>query len=340
MDIRPSITETLAVLNRVLNPTVHRQPSLRRLGRLTLLVTLSATAGCDRFKAALDREGPVADGGDPVWQGDSTFLAGKPAILFRVMDGEHGRVVAPIATMGAQGFRPLKLSNRGWKAFDIDYLHEGHTMQAVSDGRATTDIHLKRGMWVSGTQLDSIPQCIIGPAGVSDAPTGIDLAVVNSRPTTKPASPLSASELQEALSAIPTLIAPSSGVSTSMLPRYKRDVHVLSTGTGPKPTIVVEYNDPEQVSDTLAPIAQRPRQFIVVLDKGLYGFKPTFTFSTLGNAKSNPRMTYLDYVDVDGDGRAELFFKFITRKYYDVTIALKFEHDQWHESFREGTRCH
>ena len=304
------------------------------------LALLLCTGGCDKIRNALNAEAVSGSSGDLVWQSDSTMLASKPAVLFRVFDHDEGRAVAPVATYGAQGFRRLTMGARGWRAFDINYLQRGRTLSAIRDGRVVGDVQLTRGMWEAGTQLDSVPRCpMTVPAGLVEAPSDVRLAMAGSRPTLKSATALSSGELQQALASIPTLIAPANGIPASMLPRYAREVHVLATGTGHRPTIVVLFNDPEQVPDTLKTMGQRPRQFIVVLDKGVYGYRPSYTFSTLGNALSDDRLAYLDFTDVDADGQAELFFTFTRLKKYHATVILRFENDIWREVFRELLRC-
>lgn len=346
--VRSSITrpptENAAVSSRSVILTLVHRAAGRRTGLLVLLASLGVSAGCDRIKRALKDETALDGGGDPVWQGDSTMLATKPGILFRIIAHEKGRAVSPIATVGPQGFRQLTMGGRGWRAFDVNYLQAGNTLSAIRNGHPEGEVRLTRGMWEGGgAQLDSLPGCPrYVPAGLAEAAPDVALAVSGVRPTLKTVAPMSAGELQAAISTIPTLIAPSSGIATSMLSRYKREVHVLYTGTGPRPSILVTYNDPEQVSDTLKAMGQRPRQFVVVLDKGVYGYRPTYTFSTLGNAITPPRITFLDYVDVDSDGKAELFFAYkqpVASFRLDATITLRFDSDAWRESLREMVRC-
>ena len=79
---------------------------------------------------------------------------------------------------------------------------------------------------------------------------------------------------------------------------------------------------------------------VVVLDRGVYGFRPSYTFTTLGNRRAAPRIRFLDYLDVDGDGRAELFFGLRNPRPQLYTIVLRFENENWREILRfEGNRC-
>jgi hypothetical protein len=267
------------------------------------------------------------------------LLEAKPAMLFRVVDLNKSRAVVPIATIGSTGFRRVTMGGRGWRAFDLAYLTSGHKMSGIRNGRVDGEFTMTRGMWEAGTQLDSLLGCpMIIPAGLSDA-ANVSLAVTGPPPKLINVAPLSASDLQTALSRIPTLIAPSSGIGTSVLSRYKRDVYVLSTGATPRPSILVIYNDPEQVSDTLSPMGERPRQFIVLLDNGIYGYRPTYTYVTLGNIKSPPRMRFVDYVDVDADGKAEVFFGYLRNKEYESTAMLRYENEKWTEVLNQLLRC-
>jgi hypothetical protein len=181
-------------------------------------------AACDtaeRVKNALR-----ADQGDPVWQGDSTLLATHPEVLFRVTRDSAGPRIVPLATMGSQGFRLLTLSDRGWRAFDLDYLHSGKPLTPYRDGRALPPVASTRGMW-EGAPLDTIRGCsIMLPSAAASIPADVELFSSGVRPRPTPVAALSAGDLQAALDAIPMLIAPAAGISPSLITRYQRVVHV------------------------------------------------------------------------------------------------------------------
>jgi hypothetical protein len=124
-----------------------------------------------------------------------------------------------------------------------------------------------------------------------------------------------------------------------VLSTYVRDVQQLNTGVAATPTLLAIYTDTVRVSDSTRTISQRPKQFVVVLDRGLYGFKPTYLFSTLGTPETPPPMEWLGYVDIDHDGRAELFLGSRRDATHPTTIALRFATDAWIESFRQPLRC-
>lgn len=299
------------------------------------LVAAGTIAGCS------ERAANPATLGDPAWEADSALLARSTGVVFRAIDHDLGRAVAPVTLMGPDGLRRIKLTGRGWRALDSSYMMPGERLRPIRDGRVDGEVTMKRRMWEPFGPLDSLPGCPrLVPAGLAPVPEGVSLLVSGAQPTHKPVSAASSGDLSTALSEIPTLVAPTQGIPTETLSRYTRDVHVLATGATERSTIVVVYTDPRPVSDTLRPIAQRPRQLVVIMDLGNYGYRRTHTFSTLGNALTAPRRTFLGFVDVDGDGVAELFFGAKRGGRYESTIVLRFGRDQqWREVMDEVVRC-
>lgn len=328
--------------NPVHSDSILRFSSLRRRlgpwGRLVTLGTaLFASTGCDSLK---ERLWPVAT--DPVWQGDSSVLAAKPEILFRVARRGGNVRMIPMATVGASGFRMLNFSNRGWRALDLQYMNRGNTLMAYRGGRAAGETEIMRGMWdQSAGQLDSIPGCqVLVPVGIPTSSENTWLFTSGKRPPLKPVKTLSDAERVDALHLAGTLIAPTAGINAALLERYTRTVNVASTGATEAPSIVVVYDDPETVADSITPIGIRPRHLVIVLDRGLYGYRQSYSYSTVGNAKSPPRLEFLDYIDVDDDGKAELFFGIKIDQAPFYTIVLKYENERWTEMLRfGGDRC-
>lgn len=304
-----------------------------------MALLLASQSACERIKQRLDADG-AGRNVDGAWVADSTFLARNPSMVLRIVKGPQGRTAVPVATMGAMGFHKIQLSPRGWRALDVSYLHSGNSLGTIAAGRVAGMAPMIRGMWESGATLDSLPGCKVPvPAGLVDDKSGATLAVSRATPVLKPVSTLSDAAVQSALSSLPTLIAPTNGISVAHLARYRRQLWVLPTGATSQPTIVVTYDDPERASDTLPPMTQRPRQLVVVLDKGVYGYRPSYTFTTVGNAQAAPRLRFLDMLDVDNDSVAELFFGFTFGNDYDGTFVLHYENDAWRELLREALRC-
>ncbi len=323
-------------------------PVLRlRTRPLFTLVTMLLLAGAcsnERLKAALSV--PNDEVTDGQWVRDSTLIASKPTLLFRSLHTKAGDEVIPIATIGAQGFQILRMGNRGWHYLDLIYLHEGSTLDAIHDGRVAGTAALIRGHWETGKPaLDSMAGCqVMVPGGLATVPTGTRLLIAGARPAVQPMPGLSSSELQEALDRATNLIVPSTGVPISLLSRYTREIHLVSTGTSDKPTIVLMLDDPEVVADSVMAQGERPRQVVLVLNNARFGYKVTFQYTTLGNMKTPPRYQWLDFIDTDNDGKAELLFGLrgvsapkIAPLY---TIGLHYKNDVWTESIRyDRTRC-
>jgi len=313
---------------------------LRLLHCLGLAAAVFSATSCskERIKQALN----VPTGGDPTWEADSTLLASKPEVLFRVLQTKNGAEVVPLATIGKGGFRELHMYNRGWRAFDLDYLHSGHTLTQYRDGRSLGSIPTKRGMWLDGGEpFDSIPGCqILLPSATVGLAEKVQLVTSGTRPPLKPAASVSEREIQEALSRIPTLVAPLKGIPGAMLPKYSRVIHQINNGSGGRPTIIITYDDPEIVPDSLIRDLSRPRQLIVFLDYGVYGYKTTYVYSTLGNRTSPPRLRYLDYLDLDDDGVPEVLFGISIAQYPLYTVVLHRQVDEWKELARYNhSRC-
>jgi hypothetical protein len=320
--------------------------SLRRTLALSVLgVLVLNTSACDEG-------GPIrrAFSGDPTvsrWTRDSLLLASNPEVLFRVVPDAGGALVVPIGTIGAQGIRPLKLSSRGWRRVDASFMHAGKTLTPYGENRAQTEMRMFRGMWQPGVAaLDSLNCPVVVPMGRSLLTGSVDtrlppFATNGKRPPLKYGPTLDQAEIARALANVATLVAPAAGVGASQLPRYERRVHQIPTGINGGSSLLVEYNDRTPLPDSVRSYGERPRQLIVILDKGTYGYRPTYTFSTVGNRGTAPRVEFLDYLDVDNDGVPEIFFGLSQRELAPLfTTALRFENDAWREVFRfTGNRC-
>lgn len=300
-----------------------------------LLAAASLTA-CDRVKTALNP--PQVD---PVWRNDSTIIAAKPTVLFRVDRSTTTPRIIPIATVGERGIKSLRLSSRGWRAFDLDYLHSGAYFVPYRYGTPLAAVSSSRGMWEGATVLDSLSCPSPIPAAMVSLASDIDLLTSGVTPIRASiANGLSEGELQQVLSTVNTLTAPTAGISLSQLARYRRSVHMVATGVSSQPTIVVSYDDPEELPDSATRITARPHHYTVVLDKGIYGYKPSYTFTDVSISRIQPRRKFLGALDINGDGKAELLFGLQETQYPLVTYVYRFEGDTWIEEYKfERGRC-
>lgn len=308
--------------------------------RSPLLIAFVALGllACDReaLKASLGKVEPA----DPRWREDSALVASKPNVLFRVVKGKMGMEALPIATIGIQGFKPLRLASRGWRYFDLQALHSPATLVALSEGRSASPVTVERGMWGErDAPLDSIGACEnLVPGAIVPVEAGVRLLTSTELPRFKPSRTLSSGELQETLRQVEKLVAPTKGLPLELLSRYSRTVHQVESGTGGFPTIVVAYDDPEIVPDSLTAQNPRPRNLVLMLDKADYGYQTTYVYTTLGNRRSLPRLEYLDYVDVDGDGRNEIVFGLPRGNEPFVMFVFRHEGVTWSELARNVAR--
>jgi len=325
--------------------------SSRSTRRLLTVVTIGglslALGACEDGRGPFDRlfrTDPVVSG----WARDSVILASNPEVLFRVLPDPGGAYVVPMASIGSQGLRALKFTQAGWRRLDADYLVAGKMLTPYRNGVAEEPMRMFRGMWQPGTgPLDTLNCPVVVPIArsiVSSSYTYGSLppfATSGKRPPLKYGPTLDQAAIANALANIGTLVAPSSGIPPGQLSRYERQVHQIPSGVNGSSSLVVEYNDATPLPDTLKPYGERPRQMIVILDKGTYGFKPGYSFSTLGGRNAAPKLEFLDFLDVDDDGVPEILLGLRDRQVAPLyTIVLRYENGAWRELYRyTGNRC-
>jgi len=311
----------------------------RVLGAVALALVAFASLGCnsDRLKRALGNPDPNLD---PRWRADSAVLSSDPQLIFRAFGTKNGTEIAPIGTISSNGFRGIRLADRGWRAFDLQYLRAGQTLQQYRDGHSIGAVTLKRGMWgENAPALDSIPGCpAMVPSALATVSEGVHLLTTSPRPPIPPGKAISDSELQEVLQRTDKLIAPTKGIPVGALPKYTRTVRIVNNGAGGKPTVVVMYDDPEVLPDSTIPEGQRPRHLVVFLDFAVFGYKTTWTYVTLGNKVTQPRLQWLDYMDVNNDGSPEVLFGVRVETDPLYTIIVKYAPPFWIEETRQTRR--
>lgn len=321
------------------SPALPLRHLSRRLALIAPLLSLLAAGAC---KGTLDKinsrlyKAPV---GDAAWETDSSFLADSPSVLFRVYHRNGTRFVMPVAALGSSGLRDLHMTQRGWRALDIQLLYTGKTFLPIRNGQIGSPFRSEGGMWEDPTHpLDTLSGCplIIPRANVTVDPD-VEIAMTNYKPTS--GQLLDGSALENALSQVPSLVAPTLGVSGTELLRYKRSIHQIAHSEGP-PSILLEYHDPEPAPDTGVVQGVRPRHLIVMLDKGIYGYRTSWKYITTGMSIDRPVLHYLDAVDTNADGVPELFFSIDYKGGYTFTVMYRQWNDTWREMWRRGmTRC-
>lgn len=302
----------------------------------TAMLALSLSA-CDKIRSTLYP--PQVDSG---WLNDSTFLAQSPTVLLRTVRTADGTRAVPIASIGAKGLRALNLTARGWRALDVQMLHTGRAFVPYRAGAPLSPLESSRGMW-EGSTLDSLPGCRqMLPAAAVAIPEGIELLTSGQAALRGKQASVGDGELQEVLNVVTTLVAPSAGVSLSQMSKYRRSVSVVNTGATSAPTIVVTYEDPQQLPDSVTRLAERPRQLILVLDKGSYGYKPSLTLTDVSATRISPRRRFLGALDADGDGKSELYFGLSEKipRGDLATFTYRFTGDVWIADWEyTRTRC-
>jgi hypothetical protein len=322
-----------------LQAAVRPIPAARRA--LTVLALAGSVSACGDRSAIRQLLG-----GDPAaarWTQDSLRLEAEPTLLFRVLPDGGGAFVLPIATIGTEGIQRARFSSRGWQRVDADFLQAGRELLPLRAGRTDSALRMFRGMWQPGTgPLDSLPCASPVPLARAMRTDGVPPFATNRpRPPLAHGLTLDPAGVAAALEPIGNLMAPSVGIPPGQLGRYERRVTLVPTGINGGTTLVVEYNDRTPPPTDPHAVGERPRQYIVVLDKAVYSYRPSYTYSTLGGEQAPPKLRLLDFLDTDDDGVPELFFGLQEAERGPWFVAmLRYEQNAWREQFRYlGNRC-
>lgn len=312
---------------------------------MALLVPTAALllGGCqgirDKINNKLYNADPPDDGG---WRRDSTLIANKPAVLYRVVRKKSDEFIFPIGVLGKGAPRTLHLSKRGWAMFDIEMLHEGREVTPVQNGVGASPVKMRQGMWENASApLDTVPANVcssLAAIGKVSLPPGTDIVVSNFKFPTG-IKLLSEGELLNAVGEVSTLVTPTLGIKPSVLAGYTRLVRQIPRA-GTDPAVLVEYDDFREVSDTSAIARRLPRHIVIVLEKGVYTYRPSWIYSTTGSENDRPILRFLEAMDVDGDGKSEVLYGVDVPGGASFTVVFRQYNDTWKEFWRRSPqRC-
>ena len=263
------------------------------------------------------------------------------AVLFTVIHKSGNQYILPVAQLSKSPPVTLRLvTKRGWGLFDINFLSSGSLVTPVSDGQALAPVRMTRGMWeVPSTPNDSL-RCegAVIPIGLVSLPSATELVVANYKLPTG-MKMLSAGELEEATRQVPLLVMPTVQISAAQLGDYTRSVHQIPR-VGANPAILLEYHDDHPRTDTSIVGQRRPRHVLIVLEKGVYNYRPSWQYTTTGAKNDKPILRYLGIMDADMDGRSELFLYVEPAPGFRYIMAFQEWNDTWREYWRRPPgRC-
>lgn len=315
--------------------------SQRRFLTFAVPVTALLAAGCKGMRDNLDSK-LYAAADQTGWTRDSIFVSSKPPVLFRVYRKGPSQYIYPIASLGKAPPTTLRLATkRGWGFFDIKLLFEGSDVTPIQNGAGGSPVKTLRGMWeVPAIPLDTLPGCpgATLPMGLVSVPEGTELVVANYKLPTG-LKLLSPGELQEAIREVPLLVLPTVQISGEQLAEYSRSVRQVPRA-GADPAILLEYHNESTRTDTSVVGQRRPKHVVIVLEKGVYGYRPSWVYKTTGKVNDLPILRLLDVVDADMDGRAEIFFYVKVSLVDSYVLAFREGNDTWMEYWRRSpARC-
>lgn len=313
----------------------------RRLVSFAIPVMALLFGGCKGMRDKID-EKLYAKADDGGWIRDSTLIVSKPQVLFMVTEKGSSQYVFPIAQLTSSGPQTLRLATkRGWGFFDINMLFEGKPITPIRESTLLEPTKSLRGMWeVPSVPLDTNPTCTgaMLPMGLVSFPAGTKLAVANYKGSSG-ARALSGGELESAIRDVPLLVMPTIQISASQLDRYTRKVQQIPR-VNADPAIMIEYHDDSPVADTGVVGVRRPRHVLMVLEKGIYNYRPTWIYKTTGGKGDMPILRTLDVIDTDGDGRGEIIARWNVLPTRFFLMAYKESNGTWQEFWRRSdARC-
>ncbi|MEO7359189.1 MAG: hypothetical protein ABI120_02590 [Gemmatimonadaceae bacterium] len=313
----------------------------RRILTFAAPVMALLAVGCKGMRDNLDSK-LYATADESGWTRDSTLVSSKPAVLFRVFRKGSSQYIFPIALLSKSAPSTLRLTTkRGWGLFDINLLFEGNVVTPVQNGAAGAPLKTLRGMWEIPTiPLDTLPGCTGAtlPMGLVSVPASTELVVANYKLPTG-MKLLSPGELQDAIRDVPLLVLPTVQISSNQLGEFSRLVRQIPRA-GADPAILLEYHNESKLTDTSVVGQRRPKHVVIVLEKGVYGYRPSWVYKTTGKANDLPVLRLLDVLDSDMDGRAEIFFQVKVSPVDSFVLAFREGNDTWTEIWRRSpARC-
>jgi hypothetical protein len=301
-----------------------------------ILGIVVAAAGCDKTAPPEDR-GPSASTLD---------LSTKPEIVFQVF-GERGdpRLV-PIAAVVGNALVPLDLTPADWARFDSLYFSPGTTYPAVRRGRVTGSVTVRQGMFSSGTPLYTLPGCAnplpMAAATLDDPGAGeftVELFALT-RAGERAATP--APVAPESTLAVARRIGAAAGAEVDLdgetLAALDFRSEALFTGASAAPTILAAYLDPLGGDEGSG--KGNTANLLVLAELRGDAYTQAYLHALNGEATGVEFRRFVDIVDVNGDGVAEVFLEGWRFAGDAAPIALSWRGEAWVESFRgRGNWC-
>lgn len=338
-----TIHATLSTRNSLLRSRFGSAASWRRQLALIVPATALVLTGCQGVRDKISDKLYASDKPDDSgWRRDSSLIAKGPPVLYRVIRKKSDEFLFPIGLLGKGAPRVLHLSKRGWAMFDIQTLYQGRQVTPVVNGQAGPTATMKQGMWENASApLDTVPASVCSsPIAIGKValPAGTDIVVTNYKLPTE-LKTLSEAEMLEAVNGVSTLITPGLGIKSSVLADYTRIIRQIPR-VGGEPAVLVQYDDFRTVTDTSAVVARLPRHIVIVLEKGVYAYRPSWIYSTTGKPNDRPILKFLEAMDVDGDGKSEVIYGVDIPGGASFTIVFKQNNDTWKEYWRRSPmRC-
>ena len=252
-------------------------------------------------------------GEKPATSGPALDLNANPDLLFHVFGERAEPKMMPIAAIQGNSVVDINLPPEGWRALDAKYLNPGASYPIYRDGRAEGTVTILRGMWTA-EPMYSLPGCAVlvpmASVALSDTTHGftVDQFATTRAPAVRPRTRVVPVDTVRAI-AKRIGYEVGRGVDLDSLELETLDFRAIAieTGTNPRPTIVLSFIDPRG-GDVATGRGNTATVFVVADDDGT-GYKASFRHAVNGDAANAEYRSFLDHLDLTGDGIDELLLE-------------------------------
>lgn len=268
----------------------------------------------------------------------SIDLAANPDIVFHIFGEREDPRMMPFAAVRGNDLIAITLPETDWREFDTKYLKPGVVYPVFRDGLATGTAAVKRGMW-TGEPLYTLPQCKsltpMASVTVADSSKAFVVEAFATTRAARPARPRGTSLSPDSVRAIGNRLARQVAKTVDLegeaLDSLDFRVLAIVTGARAKPTIVASFVDPR--GGDVQPGRGNTANVLVLADDDGTGYKVSFSHAVNADASRAEFRTYLDHLDMTGEGVDEILVEGWHYGEETSLHVLAWRNGTWHDVF-------
>lgn len=282
--------------------------------------------GCDK---AASKKVPVVQA--------SINLDAHPDIVFHVFGERQAPRMMPLAAIQGNQIVEITLPPEGWRRLDADYMKAATTYPVFADGGQSGTVTVDRGMWTDAPAY-ALPGCVnptpMAQVTLHDTSTG---NTIEAFATTRAAvahphgKPLSRDSVRFIAKHIGYQVGRGVGLDSTDLDALDFRAVAIETHAHARPTIVVSFIDPRGGDDRAG--GGKTADVLAIADDDSSGYKVSFSHAFNGGAASAEYRSYLDHLDLTGDGTDEILIEGWRQGEQTAPRILAWRNGTWREIF-------